>query len=63
MAERLEYCGNGCCHFVDGRAVTEEEYKQAVAGHPGSYPGLGPGQRNAIVEHKIACRNVNTPAV
>ena len=56
--ERLEYCGNGCCHLVDGKIVTKEEYKQAQARHAGSYPGLGSGQRNAIVEHQIACRGI-----
>jgi hypothetical protein len=56
--ERLEYCGDGCCRFVDGKAVTKEEYKQAKARHPGSYPGVGPGHRNAIVEHQIACRGL-----
>jgi hypothetical protein len=38
--------------------VTKEEYKQAQARHAGSYPGLGSGQRNAIVEHQIACRGI-----
>jgi hypothetical protein len=56
--ERLEHCANGCCQIVDGKIVTSTEYEQAKARHPGNYPGIGPGQRNAIVEHKIACRGI-----
>ena len=58
MQQRIEYCANGCCHLVDGKVVTREEYGTAVARHPGSYAGLQPGQRNAIVEHQIACRGI-----
>ena len=58
MQEHLQYCTNGCCRLVDGKAVTREEYKAAVAQHPGSYAGLGIGQRNAIVEHQTACRGI-----
>jgi hypothetical protein len=58
MQHRIESCANGCCHLVDGQIVTTAEYKAAVAAHPGSYPGLAPGQRNAIVEHQIACKGV-----
>ena len=58
LQQRIEYCANGCCHLVDGEAVTREKYKAAVASHPGSYAGLRPGQRNAIVEHQIACRGI-----
>lgn len=61
--ERLERCSNGCCHFVDGKAVTKEEYHNAIVRHPGHYPGLKPGQRNAILETIIACRSVKKPAV
>ena len=58
MQQRIEYCANGCCRFVDGKAATREEYDAAVARHPGSYAGLGTGQRNAILEHQIACRGI-----
>jgi hypothetical protein len=61
--ERLEHCSNGCCHFVDGKAVTKEEYEKAIVSHPGHYPGIKPGQRNAILETLIACRSGVKPAV
>jgi len=60
---RLERCRNGCCHFVDGRQVTEAEYEEAIVRHPGHYPGIKPGQRNAILETVIACRSGVRPAV
>jgi hypothetical protein len=58
LQQRIEYCANGCCRFVGGKAVTGEEYKAAVAGHPGSYAGLKTGQRDTIVEHQVACRGI-----
>src|ERR1700677_222929 len=54
--ERLERCSNDCCHFVDGKTVTKAEYAAAIARHPGNYPGVKPGQRNAVLETVIACR-------
>ena len=63
MGERLEYCGNGCCHFVDGKPVTKKEYEEAIVRHPGHYAGIKPGQRNAILETVIACRSGIKPAV
>jgi hypothetical protein len=58
-----ERCSNGCCHFIDGKLVTEEEYEEAIVRHPGHYPGIKPGQRNAILEAVIACRSGVKPAV
>jgi hypothetical protein len=60
---KLERCGNGCCYFVDGKAVTKEEYEEAIKCHPGSYPAIRPGGRNAMLEGVIACRNAVKPAV
>lgn len=56
--DRLERCHNGCCFYVNGTAVTKEDYEQAIARHPGNYPGLGNGQRNAIVETTVGCGKV-----
>jgi hypothetical protein len=58
--EKLERCGNGCCYFVDGKAVTKEEYEEAIKRHPGSYPAIREGQRNAMLEGVIACRAADT---
>ena len=52
----LERCINGCCHLVDGKAVTEKEYGEAKERHPSRMPGVGPGHRNAIPETVIGCR-------
>ncbi len=54
--ERLEYCGNECCHFVDGKRVTKKEYTEAIARHPGNYPGVKTGQRNAKLQSVVECR-------
>lgn len=58
MQQRIERCANGCCLLVDGKIVTRAEYEAAVKRHPGSYAGLQARQRNAIVEHQIACRGI-----
>ena len=60
---KLERCSNGCCYFVDGKAATRDEYEKAIVRHPGHYPGIKPGQRNAILETVIACRNAAKPAI
>jgi hypothetical protein len=61
--EKLERCGNGCCYFVDGKVVTKEEYAEAIKRHPGSYPAIRLGGRNAMLEAVIACRTAVKPAV
>jgi hypothetical protein len=64
MAQQtLQSCANGCCRLVDGKQVSEAEYQQAKMRHPGNYVGVAPGQRNAIVEHRIACRSAVKTAV
>jgi hypothetical protein len=55
--DKLERCSNGCCLYVNGTAVTKENYEQAIARHPGSYAGVGSGQRNAILETIVTCRS------
>lgn len=61
MPPKLERCINYCCLFVDGREVTREVYEEAVKQHPGSFTGIKPGGRNAIVETIISCRRRDKP--
>ncbi|HEU5402819.1 MAG TPA: hypothetical protein VFU86_15780 [Terriglobales bacterium] len=56
--QKLEQCVNGCCLFVDGMPVSVREYEEAIRRHPGHYPGVKQGQRNAVLETIIACRKV-----
>ena len=53
---RLERCNNGCCHLVEGKEVSKEEYEEAKRRQPGDYPAIKPGHRNAVLETIIACR-------
>lgn len=52
----LTQCQNGCCHFIDGKPARREEYEEAKKRHPGAYPGVPPGHRNAIWYGIIACQ-------
>ncbi len=54
--EKLERCSNGCCHSVGGKEVTKAEYEEAKRRHPGVYPAIKPGHRNANLETVISCR-------
>lgn len=60
--QQLEQCRNGCCNFVDGQAVTSQEFSEAIARHPGNYAGCTVGHRNAILKTTIACRRVDASA-
>jgi len=52
---KLLRCFKGCCRFIDGLPVTAADYDEAVKRHPGSYPAIRAGERNAIVEGYFNC--------
>jgi hypothetical protein len=52
----LKRCLAGCCRFINDEPVSEQEYEGALRRHPGNYPGIGQGKRNAVAETCIACR-------
>lgn len=58
--DKLEHCTNRCCLFINGKPASEAEYEEAKKRHPGSYPGVEPGGRNAVLETMIACRKSPT---
>ena len=52
MADDLRTCATGCCNFIGDELVSREQYEKA----------LGTGASGGVVETKIPCREVLTPA-
>lgn len=53
MQNDLKRCFTGCCHFINNRPVTRDEYEQGVGRKCLIFTGPGPS------ETIISCRNAN----